>query len=121
MKINRALNFKIKIAILLSIFLCMHVAEYARANDLTHQWKSPAFSGSGYSSHVLTIENQEHSRKKAIREKREAAERERHHRVPCPCSVTSQHHSEYRRGRADRFRLTDNVVQPGWITESKLM
>ena len=43
---------------------------------MTHQWKSPAFSGSGYSSHVLTIENQEHSRKKAIREKREAAQRE---------------------------------------------
>ena len=69
MKINRALNFKIKITILLSIIFCLHVAEYARANDLTHQWKSPAFSGSGYSSHVLTIENQEHSRKKAIREK----------------------------------------------------
>ena len=75
MKINRILNFKIKIAILLSILFCLHVAEYARANDLTHQWKSPAFSGSGYSSHVLTIENQEHSRKKAIREKREAAQR----------------------------------------------
>jgi|TARA_R110001583_G_scaffold139293_1_gene291487 hypothetical protein len=76
MKINRTLNFKIKIAILLSLFLCMHVAEYSKASDLVHQWKSPAFSGNGYSSHALTIENQEHSRKKAIREKKEAAERE---------------------------------------------
>ena len=46
------------------------------AGDLTHTWKSPAFSGNGYSAHVLTIENQEFSRKKAIKEKKEAAERQ---------------------------------------------
>ena len=46
------------------------------ANEFTHTWKSPAFSGQGYSAHVLTIENQEFSRKKAIREKKEAAERQ---------------------------------------------
>lgn len=44
------------------------------------EFKSPAFNGNGYSAHVLTIENQEHSRKKAIAEKLEAklkeAERE---------------------------------------------
>ena len=64
------------IIILVSLFLCMHVAEYVKASDLVYQWKSPAFSGIGYSSHALTIENQEHSRKKAIREKKEAATRE---------------------------------------------
>ena len=64
------------IIILVSLFLCMHVAEYVKASYLVYQWKSPAFSGIGYSSHALTIENQEHSRKKAIREKKEAATRE---------------------------------------------
>ena len=44
--------------------------------DLTHTWKSPSFSGNGYSAHVLTIENQEYSRKKAIKEKKEAEERQ---------------------------------------------
>lgn len=34
-----------------------------------YQFKSPAFNGVGYSSHVLTIENQEHTRQK----EREAA------------------------------------------------
>ena len=48
----------------------------ANSGQLTHQWKSPAFSGNGYSAHVLTIENQEFSRKKAIKEKKEAAERQ---------------------------------------------
>ena len=47
-------------------------------NDFT--FKSPAFNGNGYSAHVLTIENQEFSRKKAIADKIEArlkeAERE---------------------------------------------
>ena len=48
----------------------------SHAGDLTHQWKSPAFSGQGYSAHVLTIENQEFSRKQAIKEKKEAEERQ---------------------------------------------
>ena len=46
------------------------------ANELTHTWKSPAFSGQGYSANVLTIENQEFSRSQAIKEKKEAAERQ---------------------------------------------
>jgi hypothetical protein len=70
------ISFNTTIIILISLFLCMHVAEYAKAADLIHQWKSPAFSGNGYSSHVLTIENQEYSRKKAIREKKESEQRE---------------------------------------------
>ena len=36
-------------------------------------FKSPSFNGSGYSSHVLTIENQEFTRKKALEEKIQAA------------------------------------------------
>jgi len=37
-----------------------------------YQFKSPAFNGSGYSSHVLTIENQEHTRQKAVRDQIQA-------------------------------------------------
>lgn len=37
------------------------------------QFKSPAFNGSGYSSHVLTIENQEFTRQKAARDAIQAA------------------------------------------------
>ncbi len=37
------------------------------------QFKSPAFNGQGYSSHVLTIENQEQTRKKAAEDKIQAA------------------------------------------------
>ena len=37
-----------------------------------YSFKSPAFNGVGYSSHVLTIENQESTRRKAIQDKIQA-------------------------------------------------
>lgn len=43
----------------------------APINDFT--FKSPAFNGIGYSSHVLTIENQEHTRSKERADKIQAA------------------------------------------------
>jgi curli production assembly/transport component CsgF len=38
-----------------------------------YTFKSPAFNGNGYSSHVLTIENLQHTRKEAIQKEIEAA------------------------------------------------
>jgi hypothetical protein len=46
----------------------------AFATELVHEFKSPAFSGIGYSSHVLTIEQLESNRKKAIKDEQKAAE-----------------------------------------------
>jgi hypothetical protein len=42
--------------------------------QLVHQFNSPAFSGQGYSSHVLTIEQLEATRKKAIADAQKAAQ-----------------------------------------------
>jgi len=52
------------IALLPSFTLAAPLADYS--------FKSPAFNGSGYSSHVLTIENQEHTRQKAARDQIQA-------------------------------------------------
>ena len=49
------------------------VASVANA-QLVHQFNSPSFSGSGYSSHVLTIEQLEASRKKAIADAQKSAQ-----------------------------------------------
>jgi hypothetical protein len=58
--------------ILLSIgVLASTTAFSAPIGDFT--FKSPAFNGSGYSSHVLTIENQEFTREKAVRDQLQAA------------------------------------------------
>ena len=48
-------------------FLLLSAAFAVSAQPLPdYTFKSPAFNGNGYSAHVLTIENQEHSRKEAI-------------------------------------------------------
>tara|TARA_Y100000385_G_scaffold12693_1_gene12996 strand:+ start:1717 stop:2205 length:489 start_codon:yes stop_codon:yes gene_type:complete len=42
-------------------------------SDIVFDFKNPSFSGVGTGAHYLTIENQEHSRKKAIEDALEAA------------------------------------------------
>lgn len=46
----------------------------SNAADLVHEFKSPAFSGIGYSSHVLTIEQLEANRRQKIKDDQKAAE-----------------------------------------------
>ena len=43
------------------------------AGEITHQFKSPAFSGNGYSTHVMTIHQLEQNRKDKLEEDRQAA------------------------------------------------
>ena len=46
------------------------------ADTITHKFKSPSFNGIGTSSHCLTIENQEHTRKLTIKEEIKALQDE---------------------------------------------
>ena len=61
---------KIRDAIRLIAFLLL--ANSSNADELLFKFKSPSFSGINSSSHYLTIENQENTRKNAIREKIES-------------------------------------------------
>ena len=47
-----------------------------KADTITHKFKSPSFNGVGTSSHYLTIENQEFSRKLTIKEEIKALQDE---------------------------------------------
>lgn len=49
------------------------IAASAAQAQLVHQFNSPAFSGQGYSSHVLTIEQLEAARRKTIADAQKAA------------------------------------------------
>ena len=51
--------------------LCLVSAVHSA--ELTYQFKSPSFNGIGYSSHVLTIENQEFTRQKSVSDAIQAA------------------------------------------------
>ena len=50
------------------------VATATVSAQLVHQFNSPSFSGQGYSSHVLTIEQLEAGRKKAIADAQKSAQ-----------------------------------------------
>jgi hypothetical protein len=50
------------------------VATTTVSAQLVHQFNSPSFSGQGYSNHVLTIEQLEASRRKAIADAQRAAQ-----------------------------------------------
>jgi hypothetical protein len=45
----------------------------ATASELVHSFNSPSFSGVGYSSHILTIEQLESQRKQKIKDEQKAA------------------------------------------------
>lgn len=57
-----------RIALLLCLF-----SSVSYANELQFGFKSPAFSGNGYSSHALTVENLEQTRKQKIIDDQKAA------------------------------------------------
>jgi len=61
----------IGVALIISIFI-----QNLRADQIVHKFKSPSFSGIGTSSHWLTIENQEFSRKLTIKEEIKALQEE---------------------------------------------
>lgn len=52
----------------------MIVPTLAMSSEIVHQFSSPAFSGIGYSSHVLTVYNLELTRKLAIAADKKALE-----------------------------------------------
>lgn len=62
------------------IFTLLALVTIPAEADIVHTFKNPSFSGVGTGAHYLTIENQETSRKKAIKDAldaaRKAAERE---------------------------------------------
>ena len=63
-------------SLIIGIFLGLFLMTAAYGSELKHTWKSPVFSGNGYSQHVLTIENLTFQRKQDIKAKEESARRE---------------------------------------------
>jgi len=46
------------------------------ASDLVHEFHSPSFSGVGWSTHMLSLEQLQHNRKEDLRDREEAQERQ---------------------------------------------
>jgi Na+-transporting NADH:ubiquinone oxidoreductase subunit NqrC len=60
--------------VLVAAFYNVSLVNTSTSSELNHQFKNPAFSGQGYSSHVLSIEQLQHNREKENREKKAADE-----------------------------------------------
>ena len=70
---GRKTKERIEVGALLAIFLFSLLAvNDISADEMVHKFKNPSFSGIGTSSHYLTIENQEFSRKMTIKEELKA-------------------------------------------------
>ena len=65
-------NYKITF-ILFTFIVLLGLSNTVLGDEIVHKFKNPSFSGIGTGAHYLTIENQEHSRKKAIEDSLEAA------------------------------------------------
>ena len=61
------------------LIFIMLICTTAHASELNHEFKNPSFSGNGYSTHVLSIEQLQYSRKNDVKEeqRRLAAQAER--------------------------------------------
>ena len=55
------------------VVILLTLPSLAFAGELVHQFSSPAFSGNGYSTHVLTIDQLERQRDKENRDEAQAA------------------------------------------------
>jgi hypothetical protein len=60
--------------VLIATFSYGYLITISISSELNHNFKNPAFSGQGYSSHVLSIEQLQHNREKENREKKAADE-----------------------------------------------
>ena len=57
---------------LLTLLIIAGAIGFANASELTHDFKNPSFSGNGYSTHVLSIEQLQYSRKQDVKEAQKA-------------------------------------------------
>tara|TARA_R100001377_G_scaffold66177_2_gene41442 strand:- start:816 stop:1331 length:516 start_codon:yes stop_codon:yes gene_type:complete len=73
--IEKEMLLKIVFAVGLVLFLGV-ISVNVKADQITHKFKSPSFNGVGTSSHYLTIQNQEYTRKMTIKEEIKALQDE---------------------------------------------
>ena len=56
----------------ITIVVALLLTTTSQASELTFKFNSPAFSGEGFSSHALTIDNQEQTRRQKLADEKKA-------------------------------------------------
>ena len=74
--IGEVIVWVFSLGVIFLIVTAIFFTSSASADEMTHTFKNPSFSGVGTSSHYLTIENQQFNRKKAIADEIKAYQEE---------------------------------------------
>jgi len=69
------INSSMKTLLKMLMFALMVFSTMTTAGELTFGFKNPSFSGTGYSSHVLSIEQLQFQRKEGVKDDKAAAEK----------------------------------------------
>ena len=91
------------------------------ADELTHTFKNPSFNGRGYSSHALTIENLQHTRKAkvksdmAVEERRVKREADNTNLAKCIRNVESRIYSQISKNLVDKM-FGEDASDTGEVT-----
>jgi hypothetical protein len=99
------------------LLLALLVPSTVLSSELVHEFKSPAFSGIGYSSHVLTIEQLESNRKQKIKDEQKAAEEKADRDFKSTNSYKFKNNLESRIYAQLSKQISDNIFGqiPGWL------
>ena len=63
----------LKVLVLVGIFSYVLSASTSTASEIVHEFSNPSFSGKGYSSHVLSIEQLQYNREKQVKDDAKSA------------------------------------------------
>lgn len=101
--------------ILLASLLAM-TASGASASEIVHQFNSPAFSGIGFTQHVLSVYNQEQAAKQKIKDEKAQAEAKEEIKLMQDPIYRFKQALESRMYQELAKQITDNLFGEGGIT-----
>lgn len=106
---------RVKKILLLSILAAFSNA--ASASEIVHQFNSPAFSGIGFTQHVLSIYNQEQAAKQKIKDEKAQAEAKAELKLMQDPIYRFKQALESRMYQELAKQITDNLFGEGGVTE----
>jgi LytS/YehU family sensor histidine kinase len=95
-------------------------ASSAGASEIVHQFNSPAFSGIGYTQHVLSIYNQEQAAKQKIKDEKAQAEAKAELKLMQDPIYRFKQALESRMYQELAKQITDNIFGEAGISEGVL-
>jgi hypothetical protein len=95
-------------------------ASSAGASEIVHQFNSPAFSGIGYTQHVLSVYNQEQAAKQKIKDEKAQAEAKAELKLMQDPIYRFKQALESRMYQELAKQITDNIFGESGISEGVL-